>query len=842
MALKNVGLGAVLTFTGGAAIAGMTRAAAAAKTMGASFLKAKAAAATLARGLKTLAIAGVGVTAVLGLMVNKAANFEQQMANVRAVAVRATTEEMAAMTQQAKELGATTQFTAVQAAEGMELLTRAGFNAQEVMSALPSVLNAAAAEGMDLATAADLVAKSIRIMGLEASDAERVADVLASTSALANTNMQMLGEAFKFGGSQASMLNLSIEETAAVFGKLADAGLQGSLGGTSFTNMLIKMTKPSKAATKFMEQNKIALTEVGKNGEKVFRKMPDLVDDYSAALNKIEDPAERAAMATEIFGIRGAKAFAALEKAGGDSLRELTQQLEDSQGAARRMAETRLDTFKGQITLLGSAIEGFSIEIGSIFLPVLTKGLKVASRFVGDLAVGLGILLNPAKANTEEAKKQAERWGKLGSIAQQVVTGMVAGINILRQQWESLRGLFSKVGDILGDKIGEGTVAKIAKIITVVLGVAAVVGPLVLALGGAWIIVFAAIGVVTGAIGVLTALFWPLVAVVLVFSAAIKVVKRDNESTWGAVMRIVSSVFGFFKKFFTGIFKGLKKAFEPIKKTVEPVWKSLMKTLGKVGKIFKKFFKTTGGDAEDWGETLGTVIGLIARAIVFLISVTVRLASFLIGTFASAISVAISVFNGLKMAVGLVVAIIKKLVGWLADKLAPAWNAIKDAAKGAFDAMTGVAATVLEPLKKIAVFLKDKLVAAWETAMTAIGKAIKKMSGPVGRVLGDLRAIVKALTLLDKFGISPGSLISGQAGPLPVSPGPTPATTAAAPQISPSITVAGGGGGDIVIHSHLILDGREVAQSVETFKMDRKTRSTEVTPGELREFAQVTAA
>ena len=192
---------------------------------------------------KSFLAAGAGVAAVVGgvaLAVRSFAQFESSMLRVKAV-TGASEEAFLAMSEQAKNLGATTAFTAQQAAEGMGFLGQAGFTTNEIMSAMPSVLNLAAAGQLELADAADITAAVLRGFGKSATEAGNVADILATAAASSNTSVQEMGEGFKFVGPVASAMGISIEETAAAMAKLSDAGLKGSLAGTGLRQALVKL-------------------------------------------------------------------------------------------------------------------------------------------------------------------------------------------------------------------------------------------------------------------------------------------------------------------------------------------------------------------------------------------------------------------------------------------------------------------------------------------------------------------------------------------------------------------------------------------------------------------------
>ena len=184
----------------------------------------------LALAMAPAALAAGALLGVFGACVSVAAGFEDQMAKVGAVS-RASSEEMAALEKAARDLGATTQFTAVQVGQAEQYLAMAGFSAKENIAALPGVLNLAAATATDLGRAADISSDILSAFGMQAEEMTRVADTLALTCATANVNMELLGDTMKYVAPVARMAGLSLEETAAMAGLLGNVGIKGGNTG-----------------------------------------------------------------------------------------------------------------------------------------------------------------------------------------------------------------------------------------------------------------------------------------------------------------------------------------------------------------------------------------------------------------------------------------------------------------------------------------------------------------------------------------------------------------------------------------------------------------------------------
>src|SRR5699024_449046 len=153
---------------------------------------------------------------------------------------------------QARELGQTTQFTASQAADGMKYLAMAGLDANEIMAAMPGMLDLAVAGNLDLGTTADIASDTMAAFGLEASEATRVADVLAKTATSSNTNIEMLGDTMKYVAPVARTAGMSLEETSAMAGLLANVGIKSSQAGTTMKSMLLKLANPSAKASNLL--------------------------------------------------------------------------------------------------------------------------------------------------------------------------------------------------------------------------------------------------------------------------------------------------------------------------------------------------------------------------------------------------------------------------------------------------------------------------------------------------------------------------------------------------------------------------------------------------------------
>jgi TP901 family phage tail tape measure protein len=319
-----------------------SRTTASANRMAQDWKKIGEAAETLGKNLSvfvTAPLVAFGATAI-----KTAGDFEAAMNRVAGI-TRATGVEFQQLENLAKELGATTQFSASQAADAMGFLAMAGFDTNQIISALPGTLELAAAGNLDLARAADIASNVLTGYGLQAEEVGRVNDVLALASISANTNVEQLGNAFKFVAPVASAMGVSIEESAAAIGIMSDAGIQGEMAGTALRNILAELAK---------ESDTLGVSVYDTNG--VMLPLADI-------LAQLESRGFTTAESMGEFGMRAGPALQALLSRGSGALRDLTTNLEGAGGTAARLAATNMEGFNGAVLNLRSAVEGLQIAI-----------------------------------------------------------------------------------------------------------------------------------------------------------------------------------------------------------------------------------------------------------------------------------------------------------------------------------------------------------------------------------------------------------------------------------------------------------------------------------------------
>ncbi|MBM2013376.1 phage tail tape measure protein [Sulfitobacter pseudonitzschiae] len=329
------------------------------------------------------AIAGMAVAfgafATLSGAVSVIREFESSVSKMGAIS-GATTAELAAMRDVAKGLGATTEFSSKQAADGLTFLAMAGFNAAESIAAIPAVLDLATASGMGLAQAADTASNIMSGFGIAATDAARVADVLAAASSRANTDVAQLGSAMSTVAPISKALDISLADTAAAIGVLSDAGIQGERAGTAMRGVLASLAGPTKEATDVIKSLGLTIQEVD-----------PATNSLSEVMGRLGGAGLSTADAMTVFG-REAASGALVMIEGAQRLGEFGQELRNVDGAAADMADTIRDNLGGDIDTLQSSISGLLLALGD-------AGLTAVLRFAVKAATGLvQVLIDVATA------------------------------------------------------------------------------------------------------------------------------------------------------------------------------------------------------------------------------------------------------------------------------------------------------------------------------------------------------------------------------------------------------------------------------------------------------------
>ena len=353
-----------------------------------------------------MAAATTAVVGFTGEAVKVGASFDSSMSQVAATMGK-TVDEIGELRDFAQEMGSTTSFSATQAADALNYMALAGYDAETSMSMLPNVLNLAAAGGIELAEASDMVTDAASALGMTLEDGSvdiqqvtEMIDGMAVASSKSNTSVEQLGSAILTVGGTAKNMAGGTTELSAALGILADNGIKGAEGGTALRNVLLSMQ-----GGKFEEVfGAVGVSAYDANGN--LREMKDILADMNSVMDGMTDE-EKTSYITKTFNKADLKSINALLATSTDRWDELSSAIDDSAGAAEKMADTQLDNLQGDITLLQSAWEGFQIAVSDKVTPALREFVQFGSD-------GLSRLTEAFKTGGIEGA-----FGELGNILQE---------------------------------------------------------------------------------------------------------------------------------------------------------------------------------------------------------------------------------------------------------------------------------------------------------------------------------------------------------------------------------------------------------------------------------------
>lgn len=405
---------------------------------------------TLGSGLQTVGnkIAGVGKTMTTAITmpivgagtaaVKTAANFDAGMSKVSAIS-GATGKDLQDLRDKALEMGSKTKFSASEASEAMSYMAMAGWKTEDMLGGISGIMDLAAASGEDLALTSDIVTDALTAFGMEASEAGNLADIMAAASSNANTNVAMLGESFKYVAPQAGAMGYKANDVATALGLMANSGIKSSQAGTTLRTILSNMAKPTDEVKQAMDELGISLDDGKGNMYSLHEIMEQLrsgfgnlkmsqeefddslgqlnasfeageitEEDYNEGVLRLTERAYgaegalKAQSAAMLAGKTGLSGLLAIVSASDKDFDALTEAVNNSSGAAHKMAETMQDNLLGRITTLKSNLDGVAIQIGEIIIPYVEKFVAKLQQLVSWFA-GL----------SEEQQKNIVKWAAI---------------------------------------------------------------------------------------------------------------------------------------------------------------------------------------------------------------------------------------------------------------------------------------------------------------------------------------------------------------------------------------------------------------------------------------------
>lgn len=328
---------------------------------------------------KVLQGATAGLTALGGAAIKVGSDFEAGMSQVQAIS-GASGEDLEKLKNKAKEMGATTKFSATESAEALNYMAMAGWKTEDMLGGLEGVMNLAAASGEDLATASDIVTDAMTALGMQASEAGHFSDVLAAAASNANTSVGSMGETFKYAGAMAGTLGYSVEDVALATGLMANAGIKGTMAGTSLNSIITRLSTNTNGARDAIEELGVSFF----NSDGSARSLTDVMSELREATADMTTE-QKANFANTVAGMEAQKGLSAILNATEDDYNKLSAAIQNADGCALEMAETMQDNLQGQITILQSGLEGLGISIYETFQGTAKDVVKEAQGMIQQL-------------------------------------------------------------------------------------------------------------------------------------------------------------------------------------------------------------------------------------------------------------------------------------------------------------------------------------------------------------------------------------------------------------------------------------------------------------------------
>lgn len=353
-----------------------------------------------------LVAAGVTISAGAGIAdtVQTYADFEAAMSEVKAIS-GATSQEFEQLTEKANQMGAVTKFTASESAEAFKYMAQAGWDVREMMDGIDGLMALAAASGEDLGITADIVTDALTAFGLSAKESGRFADVMAQAASATNTDVAKMGDTFKYVAPVAGALGYSIEDTAVAIGLMANSGIKASQAGTSLRSLLTNLTRPVGQAEDAINALGISITNTDGSVQPLSQTLQDLRAKFGALTDS-----EKAQYAAMLAGQEGMSGLLAIVNASDQEFESLTEQINNSSGAAQKMADVMMDNLSGKFELFTGALDSMKMSLGEKFKPYLIEALEWMTDKVPDVENALLTAMNSFDHFVDNAKAKIDEF------------------------------------------------------------------------------------------------------------------------------------------------------------------------------------------------------------------------------------------------------------------------------------------------------------------------------------------------------------------------------------------------------------------------------------------------
>lgn len=682
---------------------------------------------------KSVSVASAAVTAMGGAAVKTAADFESSMSQVQAT-MGITKDSMSNVNGQsvntmdtlsnlAKTMGAKTAFSASECSEALNYLALAGYDTQQMCNTLPTVLNLAAAGNIDLASASDMVTDAMSALGMNVGDANKMVDQMAKTASTTNTSVGQLGEGILTIGATAKSIKGGTAELNTALGILANNGIKGAEGGTHLRNIILALQNPTDGAAKVMKDLGVQVFDSSGN----MRSLNDILGDLNSSMGSMTSE-EKGKIISTIFNKTDLAAANSLLSGTGESWDKLQKSIENSGGAAQKMADTQLDNLKGLLTILKSAIEGFAISIGETLMPMFKSAVGKIQAFVDWL-------------------------NSLDEESRRVIVTIGLFIAALGPMLVILGTVISKVGVTMQtfSKFG----LKVTSFMSNAGGLSGVFGKISAAIMGINPVVVAVIAVITLLTGAfihlwntnsdfrdsIIAIWQQVKTTISTFIDEISTRLSGLQAIFKDIILVVSALWTGFCDLLGPIFIG---AFTVIADTLQGVLDIIIGIID----IFTGVF--TGNWSKAWigvQEVFGSVWNLIKNVVITVVGVIKGEADAILGWFGSSWN---NVWEGIKtFFIGVwnaLMTIVSTVINTILVVVSTTLNAIHGVFTSIWTAIKNVVSTLIESIKTIITntfsAIKNSTSIIWNAIKTIITTLINGIKSSVSNVFNSLKIVV----------------------------------------------------------------------------------------------------
>lgn len=553
-------------------------------------------------GLKVAAgaVAGFGVAlgGISAYAIKTGMDFEATMSKVQAIS-GATGQEIVALTDKAKEMGAKTKFSATESADAFVFMSQAGWKTTDMLNGIEGVMNLAAASGEDLANTSEIVTSGLTAFGLQAKDSAHFADVLARAAADSNTDVGSMGYTFKYVAPIAGALKYNIEDTALAIELMANAGIRGETAGTSLRSILTRMVDPPKAAAQQMEALGLSMT----NANGTMKPLNEVLLELRQKFSGLND-SQKVSAASAIAGKEAMSGLLAIVNASDKDFNTLSQSINNANGSAAEMAKTMQDNLKGKVEQLGGSLETLALTMYDKFQGPMKTAVDAVSKAIDTLNKSLdggqlsasadtiaqgfsNLVQGTATFITDYLPKMINGLAWIMDHSSEIVSGL-AGIGASLIMFNVVSTITNLIGVLNGTAQAIGIVAKAQMLLNAVMAISPI----------GWIVI-----AITG-----------LVAAIVVLWNTNEGFRNAVIGAWNAIKQTAGDVWNGIVSFFTETipqaFQSLLNFFGQAPGFFGGIWTSITTTVGQGVQAVISWFASLPGTI--WGFLVGIVTNIVA--------------------------------------------------------------------------------------------------------------------------------------------------------------------------------------------------------------------------------------